>query len=131
MRRSRRRSTGSLIRNTTWCRCKAPVGVNHEPRSERTGWIQISEQARVLAQLRKVLKTSRAEALHGLPISLTREDLLRQGLTEAAIDKIGRLLSYFSNSSSGGARDVLYSIETAEAAAVQQFADIVAKQKHG
>ena len=93
--------------------------------------LQISEQARVLAQLRKVLKDLKElEVLHELPISLTREDLLRQGLTEVAIDKIGRLLSYFSNSSSGGVRDILYSIETADAAAVQQFADIVAKQKH-
>jgi hypothetical protein len=97
-------------------------------RKEQPG-LQLSEQARVLAQLRNVLKDLKElETLHGLPISLTREDLLRQGLTEAAIDKIGRLLSYFANPS-GGARDVLYSIETAEAAAVQQLADIVAKQK--
>jgi hypothetical protein len=94
--------------------------------------LQISEQVRVLAQLRKVLKDLKElEVLHELPISLTREDLLRQGLTEAAIDKLGRLLSYFANPSSGGARDVLYSIETAEAAAVQQLADIVAEQKRG
>lgn len=97
---------------------------------EEQAGFQLSEQARVLAQLRNVLKDLKEiEALHGLPISLTREDLLRQGLTEAAIDKIERLLSYFANPSSGGARDVLYSIETAEAAAVQQLADIVAKQK--
>jgi hypothetical protein len=54
---------------------------------------------------------------------------LREGLTEAAIDRIEGLLSYFTNPSPGHGLEVFEGIEAAKAAAVQQFADIVTKEK--
>jgi hypothetical protein len=94
--------------------------------------LQKGERIRVLAQLRNILKDLKdLEALHGEPVLLTRKDLLLQGLTEAAIDKIERLLSYFANPASAKRGAIIDSIENAEAAAVQQLADIVAKEKSG
>ena len=93
--------------------------------------LEVSERAFVIAQLRKVLKDlMELEVLHGVPMLLTREDLLRQGLTENAIDNIQRLLSYFTDPSVN-ARHVFNSIEKAEAAAVQQLADMVAEARIG
>ena len=92
--------------------------------------LHAGERARVLGQLRRVLKDLQdLEAFHGRPMSLTRMYLLQEGLTEAAIDRIERLLSYFSNPSPGHGLEVLDSIEAAEAAAVQQLAELVSKEK--
>src|SRR5689334_8927804 len=93
--------------------------------------LHANERARVLGQLRRILQDLHdlEQAFQAQPVSLSRTDLLREGLTEAAIDRIERLLSYFTNASPGHGLQILDNIKDAESAAVQQLADIVKKEK--